>query len=87
MKRIYDEKQFEEGDFFLFLYHPAVKLSLKLSFDYGLVTWVSGEDYFVKWFFDPCEANDHDDSPDLLHNISSFNGDFYLIKKDVPVNF
>lgn len=86
MKRIHHENELEEGDFLLFLYNRSVKY-VKLNFDYGLVTEVFNGEPFVKWFFDPCEANDDEDSPEVINNIPSFNGEFYLVKKDVAIYF
>jgi len=84
MKRIYHEKELEEGDFLLFLYNGSVKY-IKLNFDYGLVTEVFNGEPFVKWFFDPCEAPA--DETYVVNNMPAFNGEFYLIKKDVPIHF
>jgi len=86
MKRIYHEKELEEGDFLLFLYSKRV-VGIKLKFDYGLVTEVHHGEPYVKWFFDPCEANDDEDTPDIVNNIPAFNGEFYLVKKGVPIHF
>jgi len=86
MKRIYQEEELEKGDFLLFLYNRRAKY-LKLKFDYGLVTEVHCGEPYVKWFFDPCEANDDEDNSDVVSNIPAFNGEFYLVKKDVPINF
>lgn len=88
MKRIYHEKELDEGDFLLFLYGSKVK-GVRLKFDYGLVTEVNSKygEVFVKWFFDPCEANDEDDPPEVIENMPEFNGKFYLVKKHVPIYF
>jgi len=86
MKRIYHEKELEEGDFLLFLYNGSVKL-MKMNFDYGLVTEVHQGEPYVKWFFDPCEANDDENPPDVVSNIPAFNGEFYLVKKGVRIYF
>ena len=88
MKRIYHESELEEGDFVLFLYSKSV-VDLKLKFDYGLITEIDSthNDVFVKWFFDPCEANEEDDPPELIECMPLFNGKFYLVKKNVPIHF
>ena len=86
MKRIYHEKELEEGDFVLFLYNASVK-HIKLNLDYGLVTEVFQGEPYVKWFFDPCEANDDEDTPDVVNNMTAFNGEFYVVKKGVPIYF
>lgn len=86
MRRIYHEKELDEGDFLLFLYKKQTK-GVRLRFDYGLVTEVHHGEVFVKWFFDPCEANDEDDSPEVIANMPAFNGKFYLVKKNVPIHF
>lgn len=87
MKRIYHEKELEEGDFLLFLYDVINVKYIKLNFDYGLVTEVHHGEPYVKWFFDPCEDNDDEDTPDVVNNMPAFNGKFYLIKKHVPIHF
>ena len=86
MKRIYHENELEEGDFLLFLYGTKV-VDLKLKIDYGLVTEIEYGDVFVKWFFDPCQANNEDDPPERIENMPAFNGEFYLVKKGVPIRF
>ena len=88
MRRIYHEKELDEGDFLLFLYETQIK-GVRLRFDYGLVTEVNSthNEVFVKWFFDPCEANDDEDSPEVIENMPEFNGKFYLVKKHVPIHF
>ena len=86
MKRIYHEKELEEGDFLLFLYGTKV-VDLKLNFDYGLVTEVHHGEPYVKWFFDPCEANDDENTPDAVIDMPGYNGKFYLVKKHVPIHF
>ena len=88
MKRIYHENELEEGDFLLFLYGTKV-VDLKLKIDYGLVTEVDSRygEVFVKWFFDPCQANDEDDPPERIEDMPKFNGEFYLVKKGVPIRF
>ena len=88
MKRIYHESELDEGDFVLFLYGKSV-VDLKLKFDYGLITAVDSRygEVFVKWFFDPCGANEEDDPPEVIEGMPQFNGKFYLIKKNVPIHF
>ena len=88
MRRIYHESELEEVDFVLFLYGKSV-VDLKVKFDYGLITEVDSNygEVFVKWFFDPCEANDEDDPPEVIENMPEFNGKFYLVKKHVPIHF
>ena len=86
MKRIYHENELEEGDFLLFLYNGSAK-HIRLKFDYGLVTEVFQGEPYVKWFFDPCEANDDEDTPDVVIDMPDFNGEFYLVKKGVPIHF
>lgn len=77
-RRIEHPNELEEGDFVFFVYSRRHNPTI----DYGLVVEKSYGDTWVKWLLDP---NDRDEW-DSLNNLEQFNGELFLLKRDVPID-